>query len=41
MSRLPKRRYDKIPVKFFGKGPNGYILYDNAHHKGGSAAQVT
>ena len=38
LSRLPRRRYDKIPVKFYGKGPNGYLLYDMTFHKSNKAA---
>jgi hypothetical protein len=41
MARLPKRRYDKVPVNFYGKGPNGYLLYDLVHHKSKGSAQVT
>ena len=28
------RQYDKIPFKFWGKGPGGYLLYDWVHHRG-------
>jgi hypothetical protein len=41
MSRLPRRKYDKVPVSFSGKGPNGYLLYDMTYHKTSSAAQVS
>ncbi len=40
MARLPRRKYDKIPRDFVGKGPNGYILYDMTFHKTSRAAQV-
>jgi len=35
------RRFDKIPVKFWGKGPNGFMLYDWVHHRGRGAAKLS
>ena len=34
------RMYDKIPMKFWGKGPNGYMLYDWVHYRGRGAAKL-
>ena len=35
------RRQDKIPTKFVGKGPAGYMLYDWVYHKGRGAPKLT
>jgi len=35
------RQYDKIPIKFIGKGPGGYMLYDWVHHRGPSAPSLS
>lgn len=41
LSRMPKRKYDKVPIDFVGKGPGGYLLYDHVFHKTGRAPQVS
>ena len=41
LSKMKPRKYDKVPEKFVGKGPNGYMLYDMVHHKGKSSPSVT
>mmetsp|Transcript_11708 Transcript_11708/g.15900 ORF Transcript_11708/g.15900 Transcript_11708/m.15900 type:complete len:86 (+) Transcript_11708:1220-1477(+) len=35
------RRYDKIPVNFWGKGPGGYMLYDWVHHRGRGSPKLS
>ena len=41
LHKLPRRKYDKVPINFVGKGPGGYLLYDMTFHKTDRAAQVT
>ena len=41
LAQMRPRQYDKVPVKFDGKGPSGYLLYDIVNHRGPSAPQVT
>lgn len=35
------RKYDKIPIRFEGKGPGGYMLYDWVHHRGRGAPKLS
>jgi hypothetical protein len=35
------REWDKIPLEFQGKGPNGYMLYELIYHRGSRAPHVT
>ena len=35
------RQYDKVPIKFWGKGPGGFLLYDWVHHKGRGAPKLS
>jgi hypothetical protein len=41
LAKMRSRQYDKVPVKFEGKGPRGYICYDIVNHRGASAPAVT
>lgn len=41
LKKMRSRQYDKIPVDFVGKGPTGYLLFEEVHHRGKSAPQVT
>jgi len=41
LSNMKPRSYDKVPEEFWGKGPNGYMLYDWAWHRSRSAPNVT
>ena len=41
MENMRPRRYDKIPMKFWGKGPGGYMLYDWVHHRGRGAPRLS
>jgi hypothetical protein len=41
LSKIKPRRYDKVPLEFTGKGPNGYMLYDWIFHKGVRAPKVS
>jgi hypothetical protein len=41
LSKLRPRRYDKVPLEFTGKGPNGYMLYDWIFHRSVRAPKVT
>lgn len=41
MQHMRPRKYDKIPIKFWGKGPGGYMLYDWVHHRGRGAAKLS
>ena len=41
LAKMRPRQFDKVPEKFYGKGPHGYILYDIVNHRGPSAPQVT
>ena len=34
---MKPRAYDKVPEKFVGKGPRGYLLYDIIQHRGKSS----
>ena len=34
------RKYDLIPIKFWGKGGHGYMLYDWVHHRGRGAPKL-
>ena len=40
ISKLPRRKYDKVPIDFKGRGDGGYLLYDWTWHKTDRAAQV-
>ena len=40
LQRQRPRTYDKIPMKFWGKGPGGFMLYDWVHHKGPGAPKI-
>ena len=35
------RKYDLIPMKFWGKGGHGYTLYDWVHHRGKGAPKLS
>ena len=41
LENLRPRRYDKIPMKFWGKGPGGMMLYDWVHHRGRGAPKLS
>ena len=41
LAKMRSRQYDKLPLKFVGKGPGGYILYDIVHHRGHSSPHVS
>ena len=41
MENMRPRKYDKIPIKFWGKGPGGYMLYDWVHHRGRGAPKLS
>jgi len=36
---MKSRITTKVPEKFVGKGPNGYLLYDWVHHRKRGAAK--
>jgi len=39
LSRMKSRKTTKVPEAFYGKGPNGYLLYDWVHHRKRGAAK--
>ena len=41
IQNMRARQYDKIPIKFIGKGPGGYMLYDWVHHKGRGSPKLS
>lgn len=41
LSKIKCRKTDRIPIKFVGKGPGGYMLFDWVHHKGPSAPKAS
>jgi len=41
LAKMRSRQYDKLPLKFVGKGPGGYLLYDIVHHRGHSSPHVS
>lgn len=41
LTKMRPRQYDKIPIKFIGKGPGGYMLYDWVHHRGPGAPSLS
>ena len=41
LQNMRPRRYDKIPLKFWGKGPNGYLCYDWVHHRGRGSPKLS
>ena len=41
LAKMRPRQYDKLPIKFVGKGPGGYMLYDIVHHRGHSSPHVS
>ena len=40
LEKLKPRSADKVPEKFVGKGPGGYILYDIVCHRGKSSPKL-
>ena len=41
LQNMRPRKYDLIPIKFWGKGGHGYMLYDWVHHRGKGAPKLT
>lgn len=41
MHNMRARKYDKVPIKFWGKGPGGYMLYDWVHHRGRGSPKLS
>ena len=41
LQNMRPRSYDLIPIKFWGKGGQGYMLYDWVHHRGRGSPKLS